>query len=117
MTWPTVRAVKYGNKKTVIKGICFDSKKEAQYYLFLLSEQNAGRIKEVKLQPTFVLQPSFKRAGKTIKAITYKADFEVLDDVGHRYYIDTKGYKTQVYDLKKKMLFYVYPDIDFREEF
>lgn len=115
MTWPMIRNGKYNATKTFMKGINFDSKKEAQYYLYLLSEQQAGRIKEVKLQPTFILQPSFKREGKTIRAIIYKADFEVLDTAGHTYYIDTKGYKTKEYELKKKMLFYQYPEIDFKE--
>lgn len=30
-------------------------------------------------------------------------------------YVDTKGMRTQVYLIKKKMLLYKYPDIDFRE--
>lgn len=34
---------------------------------------------------------------------------------GHIYYVDTKGMRTQVYLIKKKMLLYRYQDIDFRE--
>ena len=75
-----------------------------------------GIVKEVELQPKFVLQPGYKREGKKIRPIIYKADFKVTEASGHVYYVDTKGMRTQVYLIKKKMLLYKYPDIDFREE-
>lgn len=111
-----VPVLKYGNKITEVNGIAFDSKKEAAYYEDLLWRQRTGAVKSIELQPKFVLQPGYKRDGKKIRPIIYRADFKVTEADGHIYYVDTKGMKTPVYLLKKKMLLYKYPDIDFREE-
>lgn len=108
--------LKYGNKITEVNGIAFDSKKEAAYYEDLLWRQRTGAVKSIELQPEFVLQPAYEVAGKKIRPIIYKADFKVTEASGHVYYVDTKGMRTQVYMIKKKMLLYKYPDIDFREE-
>lgn len=107
--------MKYGNKITEVNGIAFDSKKEAAYYEDLLWRQRTGAVKSIELQPEFVLQPAYEVAGKKIRPIIYKADFKVTEADGHIYYVDTKGMRTQVYLIKKKMLLYRYPDIDFRE--
>lgn len=110
-----VPVLKYGNRVTEVNGIAFDSKKEAAYYEDLLWRQRTGAVKSIELQPKFVLQPGYKREGKKIRPIIYKADFKVTEADGNIYYVDTKGMKTPVYLLKKKMLLYKYPDIDFRE--
>ena len=111
-----VPALKYGNRVTEVDGIRFDSEKEADYYWQLHWLMREGTVKEVELQPKFVLQPGYKRDGKKIRPIIYRADFKVTEADGHIYYVDTKGMRTQVYMIKKKMLLYKYPDIDFREE-
>lgn len=108
--------LKYGNKITEVDGIAFDSTKEADYYANLKWLQCTGAVKSIELQPEFVLQPAYEIAGKRIRPIIYRADFKVTEADGHIYYVDTKGMRTQVYLLKKKMLLYKYPDIDFREE-
>lgn len=108
-------ALKYGNKITEVNGIAFDSKKEATYYEDLLWQQRIGAVKSIEVQPEFVLQPGYEREGKKIRPIIYRADFKVTEADGHIYYVDTKGMRTQVYLLKKKMLLYKFPDIDFRE--
>lgn len=36
-----------------------------------------GTVKEVELQPKFVLQPAYEVAGKKIRPIIYRADFKV----------------------------------------
>lgn len=107
---------KFNNQKTDVDGIRFDSRKEAKYYEDLLWLQRTGTVKSIELQPEFVLQPGYEREGKKIRPIIYRADFKVTEADGHIYYVDTKGMRTQVYLLKKKMLLYKYPDIDFREE-
>lgn len=107
---------KFNNQKTDVDGIRFDSRKEAKYYEDLLWLQRTGTVKSIELQPEFVLQPAYEVAGKKIRPIIYRADFKVTEATGHIYYVDTKGMRTQVYLLKKKMLLYKYPDIDFREE-
>lgn len=95
---------KYGNHKCTYKGIRFDSKKECQYFIYLEALEAQGKISELKRQVRFTLQPSFKHQGKTIRAITYVADFTYVDSDGKYHIIDTKGVKTDVYLLKKKIM-------------
>ena len=93
---------KYKNKKVVVDNILFDSKKEANYYTKLKILRDAGKISGLRLQEKFILQPSFKLNGKTYRAITYVADFVYKDDKG-MHVVDTKGYRTDVYKIKKKL--------------
>ena len=97
---------KYKNQRTQYKGISFDSKKECEYYIYLENLEAQGAISELKRQVRFELQPSFKHNGKTIRAITYVADFTFYDQQGKFHIVDTKGIKTDVYLLKKKMMQY-----------
>ena len=100
--WERLIMNKYRNKKVVIDNILFDSKKEANYYTKLKILRDAGKISGLRLQEKFILQPSFKLHGKTYRAITYVADFVYKDDKG-MHVVDTKGYRTQVYKIKKKL--------------
>lgn len=102
---------KYGNKKTTIQGVTFDSKAEARYYLGLLADKQKGLIQDIELQPEFVLQPSFKKNGKTHKAIKYIPDFKVTYPDGSFIIVDVKGKRTEAFNLKHKMFEYVYPDL------
>ena len=104
--------MKYHSKKTIVDGITFDSKKEANRYCELKLLEKAGKIKDLSLQHQFTLQPPFKKNGKTIRAITYVADFVYYDLERMRIIVeDVKGYKTDVYQLKKKMFEYKFPDL------
>lgn len=94
---------KYKNKKVVVDNILFDSKKEANYYTKLKILRDAGKILDLELQKRFVLQQGFKLHGKTYRAITYIADFVYKDQEGQTHVVDTKGYRTQVYKIKKKL--------------
>lgn len=94
---------KYKNKKVVVDNILFDSKKEANYYTKLKILKDAGKILDLELQKKFVLQPTFKLNGKTYRAITYIADFVYKDQEGQTHVVDTKGYRTQVYKIKRKL--------------
>lgn len=100
--WERLIMNKYRNKKVVVDNILFDSKKEANYYTKLKILRDAGKISGLRLQEKFILQPSFKLNGKTYRAITYVADFVYKDDKG-MHVVDTKGYRTQVYKIKKKL--------------
>lgn len=93
---------KYKNKKVVIDNILFDSKKEANYYTYLKLLEKAGKIKNLELQKKFILQDKFNLNGKTYRAITYVADF-VYEEKGQTHVVDTKGYRTEVYKIKKKL--------------
>lgn len=66
---------KYGAKKIVIDGITFDSKDEGRYYLYLKELKAKDKILNFERQPKYELQPSFKKYGKTHRAITYAPDF------------------------------------------
>ena len=109
---------KYGNIKTEVDGIKFDSKKEAEYYCQLKLLKQAGEIKDFGLQPRYELQPTFKKNGVTHRSITYVADFIVDWADGTTEVIDvksSKSFKTQVYRIKKKMFEYKYPDKNIKE--
>ncbi|KAF1366765.1 DUF1064 domain-containing protein [Yokenella regensburgei] len=96
---PATKKTKYGNKKTVIDDITFDSKKEADYYCELKLLKKAGRVR------TFLMQVPFHLPG----GVVYKADFMVFYDDGLVDVVDTKGVRTQVYILKKKQVEALYP--------
>ena len=103
---------KYRSRKTTVYGITFDSKKEANRYCELRLLEMAGKIKDLELQYQFVLQPPFKKNGKTIRAITYIADFVYFDLERKKIVVeDVKGYKTKEYMLKRKMFEYKFPDL------
>ena len=96
---------KYRNRKAVIDGITFDSKKEARRYSELKLLKKAGRIENLELQPSFVLVDGYVNgAGKKIRPMTYKADFRYYDVMEKCEVIeDVKGVRTEVYKLKKKL--------------
>lgn len=107
---------KYHSEKITINGIKFDSKKEANRYYELKLLEKQGYIKDLKLQHKFELQPGFKKNGETYRPILYIADFVYLDLKTNKNIVeDVKGYKTDVYKLKKKMFEYVYPDLELKE--
>lgn len=100
---------KYHNKKVSYDGYTFDSIKEKNYYIKLKLLEKAGKIKELELQKEFELQPSFKLNNKTSRKITYKADFTYKTTEDNKIHvIDVKGYRTDVYRLKKKLFEYKY---------
>lgn len=102
---------KYKNKKVVIDGIKYDSKKEAKRGIQLRQLEAEGKITNLQMQVRFTLQPSFKFKGKTIRKIEYIADFVYKDDKGNLVIEDTKGYRTEIYKIKKKIMQYKGYDI------
>ena len=108
---------KYFNKKVIVDGIKFDSKKEAKRYTELIMLKRAGLIKELELQKVFELQPKYtNNKGEHIRSITYKSDFFYYDNQKEQYIVeDTKGFRTDTYKLKKKLFEYVYPNLTIEE--
>ena len=98
---------KYKNKKVVYKDMKFDSKKEYLRYLVLEDMQRKGEISELKTQVSFVLVPPFQLNGKKYKGIRYIADFVYKKD-GKVIEEDTKGYRTDAYKIKKKLMAYMH---------
>lgn len=104
---------KYKNKKIEIDGFKFDSKKEGNRYLELILLLKAKKITDLYLQPDFILQDSFKdKNGKHHRKISYIGDFKYVIN-GETFVEDSKGFKTDIFRLKLKLLLFKYPDINF----
>jgi hypothetical protein len=72
---------KWGNSVLVVDGIKFHSQKEVTRYRGLKLLQRNGSITDLVAQgPKIILQPRFKLAGKTIRAITYTPDFSYIEN-------------------------------------
>ena len=93
-----MRFSKYKAVKTIVDGFTFASKREAHYYRIYSAMENAGIIKNFKMQTSL----PFTLNGK--KMFTYKPDFEYDDSDGQHHYIDVKGIETPVFRLKKKLI-------------
>lgn len=113
------RKNKYKNEITYYKDIRFSSKKECYRYKQLRLKEKAGLIRDLELQPKFLLLDTIHYRGKTYPKTYYKADFKYFDNEKGRYIVeDVKSpitAKDKVYRLKIKMLLEKYPDIDFVE--
>lgn len=97
-----------------VDGIVFASAAEARRYAELKVFERAGVIFGLELQPEYELQPAFAYGGRRERRIAYRADFRYRED-GQVVVEDVKGHRTVVYKLKRKLLLYRYPEIDFRE--
>ena len=109
---------KYNARKTTVCGHTFDSKREAEVYLGLLSRKQAGEIVRIGFQPSYTLLAAFKdNQGKNQKPITYTADFLVTYADGRNEVIEVKGVRTRDYLLRKKLFLHMMRDKDiiFRE--
>ena len=101
---------KYNNKKTWVNGICFDSKKEGDYYLDLVTLLRTRQIKGFCRQPEFILVE-----GNTAeRAITYKADFIVFNLDGTCEVIDVKGYESQTWLRTYKQFRLKFPELELK---
>ncbi len=112
---------KYNNKKTVVDGITFDSKKEAHRYGELKKLEELGQIEELRLQVPFELLPVQRepeiigpkggiKKGKVIEqACIYRADFVYYDPTNNQSVVeDTKGKRTPDYIIKRKLMLWRY---------
>lgn len=94
--------------------ILFDSKLEKNYYeQVVVPGLKDGSISKVELQKKYQLQPSFKHNGKTVRAIDYISDFTITFSNGDILVVDTKGRPTADALIKKKMMHYIYPELNF----
>ena len=111
---------KYGNRKTVVDGITFDSKKEANRFRELQLLERAGKITALQRQVKYVLIPTqrefsneiykkgahqghFKPGQVLEKECSYIADFAYIQD-GAYVVEDTKGVRTEAYKIKWKLM-------------
>lgn len=105
MAWSSLgRQSKYHAKKVTVDGITFDSQKEAARWSELKLMERAGLIQNLQRQVKFELTPTFKKPGeRTERASSYKADFVYTQD-GETIVEDVKGFKTEAYKLKRKLM-------------
>lgn len=89
-----MRRNKYNAIPTVIDGIRFASKAEANYYVQLKLLQKAGEIEKFDMQVPYELPGG----------IIYLLDFRVYYPGGFIDYVDVKGVLTPVFILKKKLM-------------
>ena len=95
---------KYGARKlTAPDGQKFDSVKEYHRWGCLRLLERAGKIKDLQRQVSFELIP--KQDGE--RACTYVADFTYYEN-GQYIVEDCKGFKTDVYRIKKKLMKWVH---------
>lgn len=98
---------KYRARKTVVDGITFDSKREAERYSELKGAENVGLIRCLKRQVRYELIPAQRDSnGKSLfRPVTYVADFTYYTPEGELIVEDVKGFRTKEYVLKKKMMY------------
>lgn len=102
---------KYKNKKIMVNGIQFDSKKEAKRYQELKLMEDAGEITKLERQVKFDLLPNQKDPdGKVIeRKVQYVADFVYMKN-GKVCVEDVKGYREggayRVFVIKRKLMLY-----------
>lgn len=115
-----MRRRKYGNTKITVDGIQFDSKREAARYRELKLLERAGVISFLQRQTKFQLIPDQhapsnaiytkgprkgqRKPGKLLEhECSYIADFCYIRN-GETVVEDAKGYRTEVYRIKKKLM-------------
>ena len=104
---------KYRNKKIIVDDYIFDSIQESRRYKELKLLLRAGQIKNLELQPHFLLQEGFKKNGKTYRKIEYIADFKYIEN-GKTIVEDVKGLQTDVFKIKHKLFEKKYPELELR---
>jgi uncharacterized protein DUF1064 len=98
---------KYRNVKTVLNGMTFDSKREAEYWVTLRLREDRGEIVKLDRQVPLPLMCQSHGASLGVNAIVseYIADFTYIEvSDGSFHVLDAKGMRTRMYQLKKKWL-------------
>lgn len=96
---------KMHNVKTVVNGITFDSKKEAERYRQLMYLLKCYAISDLRLQHRITITEGYTLPdGERVRPLVYVADFSYIRD-GKRVYEDAKGVRTQTFINKKKLVY------------
>lgn len=94
---------KYKNTKINAPDGTFDSKYEYEEWCRLKLLERAGIIKNLQRQVPFLLIPTIRTTEETLREISYFADF-VYEENGIIHIVDTKGFETPEYKIKKRLL-------------
>ena len=122
---------KYGNKRVEYMGFAFDSIAERNRYIHLFLREKAGDIKDLELQPTYILLKARPKTwkGPARRALKYIADFAYLerrrpivetgaeDGEGYEWWKvaeDVKGYATGVFKIKQRLMEEFVTDVELR---
>jgi len=90
---------KYGARPCVVDGIKFQSRKEADRYAELKLLERADKVRDVRCQVRMPIEVN------CIHIADYICDFVYWDmDKRCRVWEDVKGFRTDVYRLKKKLV-------------
>lgn len=94
---------KYRNTKIISPDGKFDSKYEYEEWCRLKLLERGGVIRNLMRQVPYILIPTIRTTAGTLKQITYYADF-VYEENGIVCMVDTKGFETETYKIKKRLL-------------
>lgn len=101
--------------KRTYDGIVFDSVLEMKYYRDVLCPLvKSGDVVYYELQKPYELQPKFIHDNRNVQSIKYIADFYIVYKDGHETVIDTKGCPDSTANIKRKLFWFRYPNIDYR---
>ena len=107
-------APKYNNKKVVVNGITYDSKKEYARHCDLMLMERAGLISQLQRQVKYELIPTQRIDGKVVeRPISYIADFVYYKD-GGLVVEDVKGYRDPAsagyakFVIKRKLMLWIH---------
>lgn len=100
---------KFNNTHCEYDGKKFDSIQEMKRYKYLLMLQNLGRITDLQTQVRFELLSTTHICGQVQRKTVYIADFVYKNTkTGEQVVEDVKGARTDVYLLKRKLMFLVH---------
>lgn len=95
---------KYNNRKVTAEGYTFDSVAEYEYFCGLKLRLRVGQIKDLQVHPSFTLMHGFRNSERQwVRPITYEADFSYSEN-GQQVIVDVKGVRTEVFNIKWKLL-------------
>ena len=99
----------------IVDGIKFQSRLEARRYTQLKQMEQEGVIRNLVLQPKFLLQEKFEDpyTHKKYQPIYYIGDFLYVADGCQQVVEEIKGFATEVFRLKFKLVIHKYPEIKF----
>lgn len=100
--------MKYRNKKVVLGGLMFDSRFEAKKWQELCVRQRIGEITDLQRQVRFSLIPTRYYGKECVRGCSYVADFVYKEKDGQSVVVDTKGFETPEYIVKKKLFLEIY---------
>lgn len=90
------RKSKYGNIKTEAAGIKFHSRREAKRYMDLRLLEEAGEISKLERQVVYPIEINGLKVCEYVADFVYEKNGVVVEDA--------KGYKTDLFALKSKLM-------------